>query len=140
MLNSLFIDTSGWASFFTQSDPHYSQAVQHLDTARQQNTAMITSNYILAELVALLHSPLRQSRTRIFEIINTIKITPYIQIFHITEETDRSAWELCQSRHDKPWSLVDCSSFVIMQQCGIQTALTTDRHFEQAGFIRLLKP
>jgi uncharacterized protein len=28
---------------------------------------------------------------------------------------------------------------VIMEQLNIQQALTTDRHFEQAGFIRLLK-
>jgi predicted nucleic acid-binding protein len=43
-------------------------------------------------------------------------------------------------RQDKSWSLVDCSSFVVMQQRGIVEALTTDEHFEQAGFVRLLKP
>ncbi|MEH1864901.1 MAG: hypothetical protein V7K69_07810 [Nostoc sp.] len=29
--------------------------------------------------------------------------------------------------------------FIVMQQLGIKEALTTDHHFEQAGFIRLLK-
>jgi predicted nucleic acid-binding protein len=29
--------------------------------------------------------------------------------------------------------------FVVMQQRGLAEALTTDHHFEQAGFIRLLK-
>jgi hypothetical protein len=28
-----------------------------------------------------------------------------------------------------------CTSFVIMQQLEITTALTTDHHFEQAGFL-----
>jgi predicted nucleic acid-binding protein len=37
------------------------------------------------------------------------------------------------------WSLVDCASFVVMRQQGIVEALTTDHHFEQAGFVRLLK-
>ena len=32
-----------------------------------------------------------------------------------------------------------CSSFVIMGTLGLVNALTTDTHFEQAGFIRLLK-
>lgn len=36
--------------------------------------------------------------------------------------------------------LVDCASFVVMQQRRITQALTTDHHFEQAGFVRLLKP
>jgi predicted nucleic acid-binding protein len=42
-------------------------------------------------------------------------------------------------RKDKDFSLVDCSSFVLMKELGISAALTTDQHFEQAGFIRLLK-
>lgn len=36
-------------------------------------------------------------------------------------------------------SLVDCSSFVLMRQKDLIEALTNDHHFEQAGFIRLLK-
>jgi predicted nucleic acid-binding protein len=46
---------------------------------------------------------------------------------------------LLSSREDKNWSLVDCSSFVVMQQRNITEALTNDYHFEQAGFVRLLK-
>jgi predicted nucleic acid-binding protein len=34
---------------------------------------------------------------------------------------------------------VDCASFVVMQQSGLAEAVTTDHHFEQAGFVRLLK-
>jgi uncharacterized protein len=139
MSSSLFVDTSGWASFFIKTEPTYPKALKILGIAYQRHHQIITSNYILAELVALLHSPLRQPRSHIFTILNTIKTTSYIQILHITEEIDAAAWELCQSRPDKPWSLVDCSSFVIMQQLNIQQALTTDHHFEQAGFIRLLK-
>ncbi|WP_226889299.1 type II toxin-antitoxin system VapC family toxin [Nostoc sp. MG11] len=64
---------------------------------------------------------------------------PYVEDIHINDVTDTAAWELCKSRPDKAWSLVDCTSFISMQQVGIQEALTTDQHFEQAGFIRLLK-
>jgi predicted nucleic acid-binding protein len=31
-------------------------------------------------------------------------------------------------------------SFLLMRQYGIRDALTTDRHFEQEGFNRLLRP
>ena len=50
-----------------------------------------------------------------------------------------SAWQLGESRLDKEWTLVDCASFIIMKQRSLMAALTTDHHFEQAGFIRLLK-
>lgn len=42
------------------------------------------------------------------------------------------------TRPDKDWSLTDCTSFVVMQDAGINEALTGDRHFEQAGFKTLL--
>lgn len=139
-MNSLFIDTSGWASLFVTRESHHAQARQLFTQATQQNHALITSNYIISELVALLHSPLRQPRSQIFEIINAIRSAAYIQTIHIDTAIDQAAWELCQNRSDKPWSLVDCSSFIIMQQLNLQQALTTDHHFEQAGFLRLLKP
>lgn len=47
--------------------------------------------------------------------------------------------DLLQKRMDKTWSLCDAVSFVLMKQLNITEALTTDHHFEQAGFIRLLK-
>ncbi|KAM3091166.1 type II toxin-antitoxin system VapC family toxin [Phormidesmis sp. 146-35] len=138
-MNNLFIDTSGWASLFITQEPSHPLANQVLNQALQQRQTLITSNYIISELVALLHRPLRQPRSRIFEIIDAIKTVPYVQIIHLDQATDQTAWELCKSRPDKSWSLVDCSSFVLMQQFNIQQAFTTDHHFEQAGFIRLLR-
>jgi predicted nucleic acid-binding protein len=42
--------------------------------------------------------------------------------------------------HEQAYVLTDCISFVIMQDYGVTEAFTADRHFEQAGFIRLLHP
>ena len=46
---------------------------------------------------------------------------------------------LYEDRPDKEWSLTDCISFVVMQREGLTEALTGDKHFEQAGFVSLLK-
>jgi uncharacterized protein len=40
---------------------------------------------------------------------------------------------------DKSWSFTDCGSFLIMHDEGLTSALTHDRHFEQAGFRALLR-
>ena len=42
------------------------------------------------------------------------------------------------SASDKTYSLCDAVSFVLMRGRGMTDALTTDRHFEQEGFRRLL--
>lgn len=39
---------------------------------------------------------------------------------------------------DKSYSLCDAISFLVMREHGLLEALSTDRHFEQAGFRRLL--
>ncbi|MGA2769621.1 MAG: PIN domain-containing protein [Bryobacteraceae bacterium] len=44
-----------------------------------------------------------------------------------------SAVELYRTRPDKSWSLTDCLSLVVMERRQLTEALTTDRHFEQAG-------
>ena len=35
---------------------------------------------------------------------------------------------------DKSFSFTDCTSFVVMDELDLRKALTTDRHFRQAGF------
>ena len=42
-------------------------------------------------------------------------------------------------RPDKQWSLTDCISFVVMEDRGMQDALSADRDFEEAGFRALLR-
>ena len=46
---------------------------------------------------------------------------------------------LYADRLDKNWSVTDCISFLAMRERRIVEALTTDHHFEQAGFVALLK-
>ncbi len=138
-MSNLFVDTSGWASLFISTQTYYPQAEHYFRLSVQNQNKIYTTNYVIAELVALLNSPLRVSRSRIFEIVDAIKTVNYVEIIHIDPMTDNLAWTFCKSRLDKAWSLVDCTSFVVMQQLKIQQALTTDQHFEQAGFIRLLK-
>ncbi len=63
----------------------------------------------------------------------------WVEIVHINESLDEKAWQFLANRLDKQWSLVDAVSFGAMEERDITEALTTDHHFEQAGFVRLLK-
>jgi len=108
-----------------------------VSTIIQQNKTIVTTNYIVSELVALLTSRLRVPRAQLIQIIDLIKTNPHLETIHIDSETDAESWDLLKRRVDKAWSLVDASSFVIMQRYGITQAITADHHFTQAGFIRL---
>jgi uncharacterized protein len=50
----------------------------------------------------------------------------------------RDGLALLQARPEKSYSLCDAVSFVVMRNSTIGKALTTDRHFAQEGFVKLL--
>jgi len=98
-----------------------------------------TTNYVLAELAALMISPLRLPHALRQEVSEAIRRADWIDIVHVDEQLDARSWQFMATHQDKNFSLVDCSSFVLMNDRGLSAALTADRHFEQAGFVRLLK-
>ena len=53
-------------------------------------------------------------------------------------DTIAAAMEFYEARGDKDWSLTDCLSFAVMERRGLNEALTTDHHFEQAKLIPLM--
>ncbi len=138
-MSPIFVDTSGWGNLIDKSQPYHNLMVRLYRSAKQQERRLVTSNYVITEVVALLTSPLKIPRPKIIAFVNGIKQSSYVDIIHINKEDDNSAWLLLANREDKEWSLVDCASFYLMKERGILEALTNDVHFEQAGFIRLLK-
>jgi uncharacterized protein len=73
--------------------------------------------------VALLNSPLRVPRPQLFKYVEAVRNAPYINLIYIEPTIDSAAWELLKTREDKAWSLVDSTSFIVMQQLGIKEAL-----------------
>ena len=139
-MKHIFVDTSGWGNLVDTLQVFHQETRTIYEAAKQEGSRFVTTNYVIAELVALLSSPLRVPRSKSIGYIESIKSSSLVEIIHIDEYLDTKAWELLTNRTDKNWSLVDCSSFVVMREHKIVESLTTDHHFEQAGFVRLLKP
>lgn len=135
--NSLFVDTSGWAYLLDQSSDFHHDVQTVYQQAVERNRLLVTTNYVIAELIALLSSRSRISRQQIIAFVEALKAAPHVEIIHIDTNLDKSAWILLKTYTDKKWSLVDACSFVIMTGYGMTEAITSDHHFTQAGFVRL---
>jgi len=72
------------------------------------------------------------------DLLHRIQQSSRIEVIHVTPEIYAKGWELYSNRLDKDWGIIDCISFVIMQERNLVEALTSDHHFEQAGFQVLL--
>lgn len=136
--NDLFVDTSGWAYYLDRQDPLHTVATSLIKQAITRRRQLVTTNYIITELVALLSSRYHLPRKQVVTAINAIKMDSSVEVIYVERAIDDQAWALLEARLDKEWSLVDASSFVVMRQFGIAEALTTDFHYTQAGFIRML--
>ena len=136
-MSEVFVDTSGWVSAFVSSEPAHAEASTLVTQWQQQNRHLVTTNYVLSELIVLF-TRFRVQRSEVLTYIQRIRDSTWIEVVHIDEKLDEQAWKLLETRLDKIWSLVDCASFVVMKDRGLTDALTTDRHFQQAGFVRLL--
>jgi len=72
-------------------------------------------------------------------LLKSLEIDPKVEIINLSDELYQQAFKLYCQRQDKKWGLVDCISFIVMKRYEITEALTTDIHFQQAGFRALLK-
>lgn len=80
-----------------------------------------------------------QYRHASVQLLDALEADPNVGIVPLTETLFSQAMNLYRNRMDKEWGLVDCISFVVMEERGITAALTTDLHFQQAGFQVLLR-
>jgi uncharacterized protein len=132
----VLLDTSGLLCYLHQNEPQHQEAVQLLNSASKRS---LTHSYVLAELIALALIR-RFPRPAVLTFVMDLLDNPDIETLWVDEQLHREAMKLLIERQDKTYSLCDAVSFVLMRQRSMADALTTDRHFEQEGFVRLLQP
>ena len=130
----MFLDTSGLLCFFDEKDFRHNEAFNFIKDANIR----LTTSYVLAEFIPLCQTR-GLNRKRTLEFVETLIKNPLIGIVWVDENLHHRGFTLLQNRIDKNYSLCDAVSFIIMRERGINEALTTDKHFAQEGFIKLLK-
>lgn len=132
----IFVDTAAWIALLNISDALHPRAEQLMNEVLQQKTLLLTTEFVLLEVADALSTP--AIRVKTVNFINGLRQLRILQIVPISQELFLEGWQLYSQRSDKGWGLTDCTSFVVMTQRQIITAFTSDRHFEQAGFAKLM--
>jgi uncharacterized protein len=133
-MKRVFADSYYFFALLNTNEPRHVQARAF---AESYHGELVTTEWILVELADGLAKP--KWRSTFVAIYDELSASPHVQIVTGSHELLRAGLQLYRARHDKAWSLTDCTSFVVMEQEGITEALTGDQHFEQAGFTALLK-
>ena len=129
----MLLDTSGLLCLHHKLEPLHHDAVAMYRAA----TVRLTHNYVLSEFVALAHVR-RMPRGPAIETVRDLLRNPEVTVVWVDQQLHESAVDLLLARRDKTYSLCDAVSFLVMRDNNMTEALTSDHHFEQEGFKRLL--
>lgn len=134
-MKPVFVDALYWIAIVKRGD-QYEQVARK---ARDQlgDVRLVTTDGCLAEFLAALArgSHLRKAAA---EMVRAIMSNANVRVVPQTRDSFLRALRRYEERLDKGYTLTDCMSMDVMEEEGIQEALTHDHHFVQEGFTALI--
>lgn len=131
----LFLDTVFIQAILNPRDQYHNPALELLPRVKNAREVWITEA-IFMEVGNALST---YNHRKVSAFIQQCYQTNNISIVNITPQLFQQGLNLYESRQDQTWGLVDCLSFIVMENNKLIDALTSDIHFIQAGFRALLR-
>ena len=135
-MSKVFLDTSYAVALSASTDENHHRAAELADELEAAGTRFVTTRAILLEIGNALAKV--RHRSAAIRLLNALENDPNVEVVSVSDELYRQAFELYRDRVDKEWGLIDCMSFVVMNEQVLTDVLTADGHFRQAGFRVLL--
>ena len=128
--NHVFVDTSAFFAISNQRDSSHENATAILRQLIQARSQLVTTNFIVAELHALL---LARGNRAVALAALALYDDQAITIVRVSAGDETEARAIIEQYDDKDFSLTDATCFAIMRRLAIQRAFTLDRNFSQYG-------
>ena len=131
----IFLDTSFLFPLFARHDPDHQRVRDVMEGFRGKRMAdqVLTTNHIVAETVTLVrYKGSRQpeaAHALAIEVGSALYAGTLARIHWTTPEDERAAFRYFKRHADQEYSMVDCLSFVVMEQQGIREALAVNSDF-----------
>src|SRR5581483_7304107 len=127
---TVFVDTSAFYAILDHNDGNHPSALRRIESLKNDQASLVTSNYVVVETSALLQNRLGLESVRDFHVA----ALQAVEILWVTEKIHNSATAIWFAAGRRKLSLVDCTSFEIMREADVTVALAFDRHFVEEGF------
>jgi predicted nucleic acid-binding protein len=131
-LKPTFVDTAGWMMLADASDPRHQAARAFRDEWLSTGGTLVSSDFVMDETLTLVRARLGiDAAERWWEQVDG---SPRVLWEWIDANRAEKARAWFFRWRDKAFSFTDCTSFVVMKERRLRSALTSDRHFVLAGF------
>jgi predicted nucleic acid-binding protein len=114
------------------ADPAHARARTARDAALAAGRLLVTTDYVVDETLTLLRMRLGLPAAEAWW--SQIEASSRVRWQWVDAARAEKARAVFFRHRDKDYSFTDCTSFVVMRELRLKEALTTDRHFRQAGF------
>ena len=122
---ALFVDTGAFYAAADRSDAHHGRAAATFE-ARGTRGDLVTTDHVVIEAWLLLHARLgRGEALRFWDAMATGVVT----VLGALASDFASARRIAQEWPDQDFSIVDCTSFAVMERLRIEEAFAFDAHF-----------
>lgn len=135
-MDKIFVDTAAFLALINKSDRFHQNAKSVRDELSKEKVLFVTTDQVIIEVANGLSK--LKFRNAVVQLIDSIINSTDIEIVWTDKDIFNKAFDFYKKAIDKEWGLTDCISFVVMKDKNIKNAFTTDFHFEQAGFVKLL--
>ena len=129
---ALFVDTSAFYAVADESDRHHREA-RTLFVDRGISGDLKTTDYVFVETWCLVRA--RLGRNAAMKYWGAME-SGVVQVLGVRSEDLTRARTISRSWSDQDFSLVDCTSFAVMERLGIMEAFACDDHFRVYRFGR----
>jgi len=127
---NVFVDTSALYALLVRNEEEHEAVSGAFLALMEQQQGLATTNYVLVETTALLQRRIGLAAVRDL----AERIVPLVTVHSISEAVHRRAQEHMLRSDRRGLSLVDCTSFEVMEREGLVEALALDADFAEAGF------
>lgn len=131
-LRAVFVDTGAWVALRYGRDQHHGRARTLLQRIQADGLGLVTTEWVLAETVTLLKA--RGAVDHALALGDAIQAGRLGHLVESTAERRRRAWELFTRYRDRRVGWVDCASFAVMEELGLERYFGFDDDFVRVGF------
>lgn len=128
-----FVDTWLWVALLNKRDSGHKRAQDVLESCRHKR--LVTSQMVLTEFLNMFAGFGEYLRNLACEFVDKVSDDPNITVIDQTSGGFDAGLRHYRKHRDKEWGLTDCASMCIMLNMGINSVMTDDNDFEQAGFV-----
>jgi predicted nucleic acid-binding protein len=122
---ALFVDTGAFYAVADRSDRHHAEAAATF-TARGRAGDLVTSDYVFVETWCLVRA--RLGTVAALKYWDAMRQS-VVRALGVTSADLARARAIVREWPDQDFSLVDCTSFAIMERLGLREAFAFDEHF-----------